>query len=119
LFVFAFPVKQMKENLFMSNEEFQFLNLRQLPVRSTRPQTAWLLNCQEHDIPVLVRERLITPLGNPKRNRKQFFETKAILQAAQDRKWLCKMTDAISEAWKTRNSDEEDSDGAEDAKLAA
>jgi hypothetical protein len=68
---------------------------------------------------VLVRERLITPLGTPKRNRKQFFETKAILKAAEDRKWLSKMTDAISEAWRIRNSDDEESDGGEDAKLAA
>jgi len=109
----------MKESLIMSNEQFQFLNLRHLPVRSNRIQTAWLLNCQEHDIPVLVRQRLITPLGNARRNRKQFFETKAILTAAEDRRWLCKMTDAISEAWKLRNSDDEESDGGEGAKLAA
>jgi hypothetical protein len=103
----------------MSNEQFQFLNLRHLPVRSTRTQTAWLLNCNDHDIPVLVRQRLITPLGNPKRNSKQFFETQAILKAAEDRKWLSKMTDAISDAWRIRNSDDEESDGIENTKLAA
>jgi hypothetical protein len=108
----------MKEALFMSNEEFQFLNLRHLPVRSNRTQAAWLLNCQDHDIPVLVRERLITPLGNPKRNSKQFFETQAILKAAADRKWLSKMTDAISNAWRIRNADEQ-ADGAENTKIAA
>jgi len=102
----------------MSNEEFQFLNLRHLPVRSNRVQTAWLLNCQEHDIAALVNEGLITPLGHPGRNNKRFFETKAILKAAEDRKWLSKMTDAISEAWRKRNSTDGD-EGTDEAKIAA
>ena len=34
-------------------------------MRLTSEQVAWVLNCQPHDVPVLVMGRLLKPLGNP------------------------------------------------------
>jgi hypothetical protein len=115
LFGFLRPAPQrgQKQLLNMSNEEFQFLNLRHWPARLNAEQTALVLNCRLHDIWVLISEGLITPLGKPAQNGKKYFETKAILEATQDRRWLIKATEAIRIAWKTRNGN------AEESKLAA
>ena len=48
----------------MREEQNQFLRvLGQLPARLTAEQAAWVLNCQPHDVPVLVAVRLLKPLG--------------------------------------------------------
>jgi len=49
------------------------LNLRRLPARLTVQQTAALLNCGEHDIPVLVSQGLLKPLGHPAANVVKYF----------------------------------------------
>ncbi len=50
-------------------DQQRFLNiLGQLPARLTAEQTAWVLNCQAHDVPVLVAARLLKPLGTPQPN---------------------------------------------------
>jgi alpha-L-fucosidase 2 len=50
----------------------------QLPARLTVEQAAWVLNCQPHDVPVLVAERLLKPLGNPPVNGIKFFATSEV-----------------------------------------
>lgn len=88
----------------MRNEQYLFMSLlRQPPARVTAEQAAWMLNCQQHDIPVLVAARLLKPLGNPQPNSIKFFATAEIVALAQDRHWLGKMTAAISRNWQTRN----------------
>jgi hypothetical protein len=48
------------------DDQHRFLSvLRQLPARLTSEQVAWVLNCQPHDVPVLVMGRLLKPLANP------------------------------------------------------
>ena len=47
--------------------------LGQLPARLTAEQAAWVLNCQRHDVPVLVAARLLKPLGNPSAVQRQVF----------------------------------------------
>jgi len=119
LFGFACLETQNKLELFiMSNAESQFFNSR-WPVRLSAAQTAMVLNCQLHDISALTSKGLLTPLGNPPRNGKKFYETKAILKAGEDSKWLNKMTNAIHEAWRNRNSNNDESDGQDDSKMAA
>src|ERR1700722_16469016 len=87
----------------MSNEDTQFFNMPHWPARLTAEQAAKVLNCQKHDITVLMREKLLAPLGNPTPNGKKFFETSEILSLADDRKWLQKMTEAIRKAWRRQN----------------
>jgi len=88
----------------MRDDQHRFLALLgQLPARLTAEQAAWLLNCQAHDVPVLVVARLLKPLGNPQPNSVKYFATLEILELAKDRSWLAKMTNAVSQHWKQKN----------------
>ena len=70
----------------MREDQQQFLRLLgQLPARLTAEQAAWVLNCQPHDIPVLVAAKLLKPLGNPPANGIKFFATADLLEAVKDR----------------------------------
>jgi hypothetical protein len=65
----------------MKEEQNQFLRLLgQLPARLTAEQAAWVLNCQPHDVPILVVARLLKPLGNPPANSVKFFATLELLE---------------------------------------
>lgn len=89
----------------MKDEQYQFLQLLgQLPARLTVEQAAWVLNCQAHDVPILVATRLLKPLGNPPPNGIKFFATVDLLALVKDRTWLAKMTHTISQHWQKRNT---------------
>lgn len=89
----------------MKEEQNQFLRLLgQLPARLTAEQTAWVLNCQPHDVPVLVAARLLKPLGNPPPNSVKFFAVTEVLEQAKDRAWLAKVTNALNQHWRVKNS---------------
>ena len=88
----------------MRDDQHRFLMLLgQLPARLTAEQAAWVLNCQAHDIPILVSARLLKPLGNPQANAVKFFATADLLEAVKDRAWLVKMTNAVSNHWRGQN----------------
>jgi hypothetical protein len=88
----------------MSDDQNQFLSLLgQLPARLTVEQAAWVLNCQPHDLPVLIAARLVKPLGNPVSNGIKFFATSEILESAKDRHWLMKVTGTINQHWQKKN----------------
>jgi hypothetical protein len=76
----------------------------QLPARLTAEQVAWVLNCQVHDIPVLVAARLLKPLGNPSKNGPKHFATVNVVEAGKDAAWLGRMTVALSQYWRKANS---------------
>jgi len=89
----------------MKDDQHRFMtHLAHPPARLTVEQTAWALNCQTHDIPVLVAARLLKPLGNPPSNGTKFFCTAEILELATDSTWLGKMTNAIYQHWRAKNS---------------
>jgi hypothetical protein len=89
----------------MKEEQHQFLRLLgQLPARLTAEQAAWVLNCQPHDVPVLVAGRLLKPLGNPAPNGIKFFATSELLELVKDRAWLVKMTNAVNQHWQRNNA---------------
>lgn len=67
-------------------------------------QTACVLNCQPHDVPVLVAKRLLKPLGNPPANGVKYFSTALLLELVKDAAWLAKMTNAIHDYWRAKNS---------------
>lgn len=72
--------------------------------RCHRPeQTAWVLNCQPHDVPVLVAARLLKPLGTPQPNSVKYFAAVNVIEFIKDRSWLAKMTNAVSQHWRTKN----------------
>lgn len=74
------------------------------PARLTNVQVAWVLNCQPHDVPVLVSAGLLKPLGRPMPNSVKYFATTAIMEIASDRAWLAKMTEALYCHWRSKNA---------------
>lgn len=88
----------------MRDDQHRFLSLLgQLPSRLTAEQTAWVLNCQPHDVPVLVAARLLKPLGSPLPNSVKYFAAMEVVELGKDRTWLSKMTNAVGEHWKQKN----------------
>jgi hypothetical protein len=77
-----------------------------LPARLTAEQTAWVLNCQPYDVPVVVaaRLRLLKPLGNPQPNTVKYFASVEVLELAKDRAWLARMTNAVNQHWQRKNA---------------
>ena len=88
----------------MNENQRQFLSLLgRPPFRLTPEQTAWLLNCMEHDIPVLVAARLLKPLGDPAPNGSKYFATAEVLELAQNPSWLSRMTKTVQSHWRRKN----------------
>jgi hypothetical protein len=89
----------------MKEDQRHFLSLLgHLPARLTAEQSAWVLNCQPHDIPILIASRLLKPLGNPAPNSIKFFATNDLLESAKDRAWLIKVTSTINLHWQKMNA---------------
>jgi len=88
----------------MKDDAFRFLSLlAKTPARFDIEQVAWLLNCQPHDIPALVRARLLKPLGNPPPNARKLFAADEIIELSRDKAWLNKASNAIHESWRKKN----------------
>lgn len=89
----------------MKEEQNQFLRLlNQIPSRLTVEQVAWVLNCQPHDVPVLVAAKLLKPLGNPQPNSVKYFAALEVLEQARDRTWLAKVTNTLNQNWQRKNA---------------
>jgi hypothetical protein len=63
-----------------------------------------VLNCQPHDIPILVAARLLKPLGNPAANGIKFFSTLQLLELVKDQAWVVKVTNAVNQHWQKNNA---------------
>ena len=88
----------------MRDDQHRFLSLLgEVPARLTVEQTAWVLNCQPHDVPVLVTARLLKPLGNPQPNSVKYFATAEILMVSKNPAWLSKLTVTLSQHWQKKN----------------
>jgi hypothetical protein len=81
--------------------------LGQLPARLTAEQAAWVLNCQPHDVPILVTARFLKPLGNPSPYNVKFFAASELLEQVEDRAWLAKVTNALNQHWQRKNAAKE------------
>jgi hypothetical protein len=89
----------------MREDQHRFLTLLgQLPARLTAEQAAWVLNCQAHDVPILVSSRLLKPLGNPPANGIKFFATADLVELTKDRAWLVRVTNAVNQHWHKQNA---------------
>lgn len=84
------------------------LNLRRLPARLNVQQAAALLNCGEHDIPVLVSNGLLKPLGHPPANAVKYFAPTDVLELAGDSKRMGQICDAIYDYWRGKNAAKSD-----------
>jgi len=89
----------------MRDDQHRFLMLLgHLPARLTAEQAAWVLNCQPHDMPVLVAAKLLKPLGSPPQNGIKFFATAELLEVSKDSHWLARMSAAIYQHWRNKNA---------------
>ena len=99
------PTTEIPAFKTMNDEQRQFyMILQEAPARLTPRQAAWLLNLQEHDIPVLVSANLLRPLGNPGQNCVKYFATISMRELARDAAWLGKATNAVLKHWREKNA---------------
>lgn len=99
----------------MNEHQLRFLSsIDEPPARLNYEQVAWILNCQSHDIPVLVRARLLKPLGQPPENGTKFFAATEILELVKDKAWLARVTNTIHQYWRGKNERRRDN-GSQDA----
>ena len=88
----------------MREDQHRFLTLLgQLPARLNSEQAAWVLNCQAHDVPILVGARLLKPLGRPTASGSKYFATVELQSLRNDTRWLAKASDAIVNYWRSKN----------------
>jgi len=88
----------------MNEEVLAFLGLRRLPGRLTSEQAAPLLGFAVHDIPVLVKARLLKPLGNPRQQAVKYFSSAEIEKCARDPDFLNRATKATYRYWENQNA---------------
>jgi hypothetical protein len=79
------------------------LDVLRLPARLDVRQAAMLLGFQEYEIPILLRLKLLKPLGTPRQNSHKYFASAEILELTQNRDWLDKATRAVAKCWQERN----------------
>ena len=84
-----------------------------LPARMDAKQTAAVLGFQEHDIPVLVAEGQLEPLGKPAQNARKFFARVEVLEVADSPQWLSKATKTVYQHWLTKNANRRKGDEGE------
>ena len=85
------------------NEPHYLLNCHRLPARVDADGAASILGFQAHDIPILISQKLLKPLGKPTAKSVKYFSTAELIALAGDRSWLDKATKTISETWQERN----------------
>jgi len=59
-----------------------------LPARLDVGEIATLLGLQLYEVPILVRAKLLCPLGKPSQNSRKLFATCEILELMANRQWL-------------------------------
>ena len=88
----------------MDPEREKFLNLKNAPARLSAEETAWYLGFSPHDIPILVSNGLLKPLGHPRDNAVRFFAFVTLQELRTDPKWLARATDTMIEHWRDKNA---------------
>lgn len=89
-------IRQFVTDNAVARDANSVLNILRLPARLTVEQTAKLCGFQPHDIPVLVKKKLLLPLGSNQRNSVRYFARSEVEEKCEDRKWLDRATRAIS-----------------------
>lgn len=79
------------------------LNCLRMPARLDVEQTARVLGFAVHDVPVLVRAKLIKPLGSPAPNAPKYFALCDVEVRARDLQWLDRATRALQQNWQRKN----------------
>jgi hypothetical protein len=82
--------------------------VRSLPWHQlTAEQVAWVLNCQPHDVPVLVTAKLLKPPGNLRPNSAKCYSDLEVFEQVKDRNSPAKVTNALNQHWQRKNATKE------------
>jgi hypothetical protein len=73
------------------------------PGRSLAEEVASMLGFKRHDIPILVKARLLRPLGNPAPHAVKYFAACEVQMLACDADWLGRATKAVATYWAKQN----------------
>src|SRR5258708_35746014 len=87
----------------MVKHPFKLLALARFPARLNADQAAPILGFAQHDIPVLVKAKLLKPLGNPAPNAVKYFSALEIESCAQNQAWLERASPTTYQHWANQN----------------
>jgi len=87
----------------MTGEKKNVFVMSRLPARLDALQTSGLLGFSEHDVRLLVKAKLLKPLGSPTPNSTKFFAACEVERLATDRDWLSRATKAVAKHWRDKN----------------
>jgi hypothetical protein len=90
----------------MQQDKEQLLNLKTHPGRLKAEEAAWYLGFSPHEIPLLVSDGVLKPLGHPAQNAPKFFALVMLEELRRDAKWLSKASETICQHWKDRKERE-------------
>jgi hypothetical protein len=85
-------------------ERERFLNMRHFPARMTIEEVAAFFRMSPHDIPVLVANDLLKPLGDPVQSSVKYFATAILQELAQNVEWLHQATATLQGHWAMKNA---------------
>ena len=74
-----------------------------MPGRLNPSEAGWRLGFEPHDIPILIRVRLLKPLGRPPACSVKYFASIEIEELKRSARWLAKASDALRHHWKPKN----------------
>ncbi len=66
-------------------------------------QVALVIGFKKHDVPILVKARLLKPIGNPPRHAVKYFFAADIEKLAADADWIARATRAVYKYWSDQN----------------
>ena len=75
---------------------------QKFPGRIVSEETAALIGFKPHDIPHLVRAKLLKPLGDPNGPFVKYFARDYIIALSQDPIWLAKATAHMQAVWRRK-----------------
>ena len=102
----------------MQQDKESFLNLKNLPARLSAEEAGWFLGFSAAEIPILMGEGILKPLGRPARNGPKYFAASELEELRRDRKWLSKASDTIVSYWQPKNARQQwTSNGSNQAEL--
>lgn len=70
----------------MNSQQEQFLNLKTHPARMKVEEAAWFLGFSPHEIPILMADGLLKPLGRPPTTGTKYFSTAELAELRKDAK---------------------------------
>lgn len=79
------------------------INVENLPARLTINPAGDLLGFQPYEMGILLKAKLLKPLGSPAQNGHKYFAKTDILRLTLDRDWLDKATRIVAKAVQNRN----------------